>query len=322
MALLLANNVGTTLSGSALSTDLTLSLTSAAGFPTVASPDWAWATIVDATEDLWEVVKITGTSGTTLTVLRGQDGTTALGWASGSLVQLRANAQLLRDLRGVTYSYYDPVQPPASPSAMDDEFTGTSLSGIWTTVQGTYMTMDFGATVPGQMTMTVPSTGDHRPSIMQALPAGDFTVFTKISVNNATAAFSGGGFYMSNTLTPGSGLGCYAGLLNNGSMAFESVGDSAAFGPGLSNPFNVGGYGPSYGFLRLRRSGASYYAATSKDGISWAEVSFSPTLTPTYIGLGSVNSGSGVTITSSFDFFRYVASATASIGGLANAVRG
>lgn len=55
---------------------------------------WLYLCIMDPTGDL-EIVKMTGLSGYTLTVERGQGGTTARAWAAGSLVASRAVAEYL-----------------------------------------------------------------------------------------------------------------------------------------------------------------------------------------------------------------------------------
>jgi hypothetical protein len=55
---------------------------------------WHYLCIMDPTGDL-EIVKMTGLTGSTLTVERGQGGTTARAWAAGSLVASRATAEHL-----------------------------------------------------------------------------------------------------------------------------------------------------------------------------------------------------------------------------------
>lgn len=106
MTLLLSNNASTTLALPAQVGDLSLTLTSAAGFPVIVNPgDYFWATLSDPLDTTWEVVKVTATTGAVLTVLRGQDGTSALPWASGSAVEMRMNAQLLRDLVAANQVY-------------------------------------------------------------------------------------------------------------------------------------------------------------------------------------------------------------------------
>ena len=108
MTQLFANNIKTTISGTVLSGDLTFTVASAAGMPTpVTVSDYFYGTFSDSGETAWEVVKVTNVTGTTLTVLRGQDGTSAAGWASGSLFQIRGNAGMFRDIQNGSSPFID-----------------------------------------------------------------------------------------------------------------------------------------------------------------------------------------------------------------------
>lgn len=99
MTLLFGNNAGTTLALQAQATDLTLTLVSAVDFPVIVNPgDYFWATLATPTNGTWEVVKVTATTGLVFTVLRGQDGFTGLAWPAGSVLEMRQNAQLFRDI--------------------------------------------------------------------------------------------------------------------------------------------------------------------------------------------------------------------------------
>jgi hypothetical protein len=97
---LFANNISTTLNGAITSVALSLIVNNATGFPAASSTTGAYfyATLADVTNDTWEVVKVTNVAGTTFTVVRGQDNTTALAWSSGSIFEMRPCAQGLRDL--------------------------------------------------------------------------------------------------------------------------------------------------------------------------------------------------------------------------------
>lgn len=95
MGLLVANNVRTTLASGIAAGDTSLSVTSASGMPSMADGDWFYATISDPGETVFEIVKVTGLSGTSLTATRGQDGTTAASWPSGSVVSIRPVAQII-----------------------------------------------------------------------------------------------------------------------------------------------------------------------------------------------------------------------------------
>lgn len=86
------NNVATTLASAITSTSQTsMVITSATGFPTLSGGDWAIATLVDSSGNK-EIVKITARTGTTCTIVRGEESTTAATFASGSIVSLRLTA--------------------------------------------------------------------------------------------------------------------------------------------------------------------------------------------------------------------------------------
>jgi hypothetical protein len=90
---LFANNAVSTLSSSVLATDTTFQLAAAGSFPSPTGGDYFWATLASGSpEATWEVVKVTARSGNTLTVERGQDGTTAKAWSSGTKIELRLTA--------------------------------------------------------------------------------------------------------------------------------------------------------------------------------------------------------------------------------------
>tara|TARA_A100001515_G_scaffold2380_2_gene2378 strand:- start:528 stop:3374 length:2847 start_codon:yes stop_codon:yes gene_type:complete len=98
MGVVFTNNAETTLAAAITSTSATsISVTSSSTFPTVGAGEYFYATIDDGSNN--EIVKITAVSGTTWTVVRAQDNTTARTFANGSTVQLRTTAALLTDIQ-------------------------------------------------------------------------------------------------------------------------------------------------------------------------------------------------------------------------------
>ena len=98
MGVVFTNNAETTLAAAITSTSATsISVTSSSTFPTVGAGEYFYATIDDGSNN--EIVKITAVSGTTWTVVRAQDNTTARTFANSSTVQLRATAALLTDIQ-------------------------------------------------------------------------------------------------------------------------------------------------------------------------------------------------------------------------------
>lgn len=98
MSVILKNNVegflATTISASDVS--LVLQPGDGAAFPNPVSPDYFYATLV-STGGTVEVVRVTARAGDTLSILRGQDGTTANSFAAGSRLEMRVNAQSVID---------------------------------------------------------------------------------------------------------------------------------------------------------------------------------------------------------------------------------
>lgn len=97
---LLTNNVDTTLNGSITNTATTITLSSAANLPSsIPGGTYFAVTLNDAaTELVFEICYATAVSGANLTVIRGQEGTTAQAWSSGDFVYAAATAGYLNDL--------------------------------------------------------------------------------------------------------------------------------------------------------------------------------------------------------------------------------
>jgi len=92
MGIKFANNFQTTISGAINSSATTIPITSATGFPTLGATDYAFCTLQKEGPVVMEIVKVTAISGTNLTVVRGQDGTSATSFASGDAFELRVTA--------------------------------------------------------------------------------------------------------------------------------------------------------------------------------------------------------------------------------------
>lgn len=90
-----SNNAISTLSASIAAGDLTIFIQPSHGtrFPVVSGSNFCWGTLEDASGNI-EIVKVTAHSsgGSSFTVLRGQQGTTARSYIIGDLFELRATA--------------------------------------------------------------------------------------------------------------------------------------------------------------------------------------------------------------------------------------
>ena len=113
MSIKYANNAKTTLASSVTAGDILLSVASAASFPTIGAGDVMYLTLADSLNSVTEIVKCTAVSGTTFTVVRGHESTSAVAWSSGSNVQIRITAGLISDLlaesTAAESTVYDPL---------------------------------------------------------------------------------------------------------------------------------------------------------------------------------------------------------------------
>jgi len=78
---------------SAGSTSITLSAGQGILFPAITGTQFFVATLKDTGTGLLEIVKVTARSGDTVTVIRGQEGTSASGFPTGSVFELRPTKQ-------------------------------------------------------------------------------------------------------------------------------------------------------------------------------------------------------------------------------------
>ena len=84
MAVTFSNKFSTTLSSGINNSVTSLSIASATGFPSLSGGKHTYVTLDNGDGTTVEVVKVTGISGTTLTVTRGQDSTSAAAFSSGA----------------------------------------------------------------------------------------------------------------------------------------------------------------------------------------------------------------------------------------------
>jgi hypothetical protein len=99
MGLKLANNASSLLSSSITDSQTTLAITTGdeSKFPTLGAGDWHPVTVVDSNANR-EIMRCTARSGLTLTVVRGQEGTTALAFDAGARVEVRVTNAVIDGL--------------------------------------------------------------------------------------------------------------------------------------------------------------------------------------------------------------------------------
>ena len=130
--MLFANNCNTTLNGGITAIATSMIVTSATGFPVPTGSQYFYCTLADAaTQTTIEIVKVTAVSGTTFTIVRGQDGTTGTIFASGAVVSLRLVRASLNDFPKLdeanTFTGLLTANSFASSSAT---ITGGTLNGV------------------------------------------------------------------------------------------------------------------------------------------------------------------------------------------------
>ena len=126
MAQLFANNAYGSL-GSSLSnvaTSLTLATGNGARFPSPSGGDYFLATLVgldgNGAENAWEIVKVTARSTDTLTIVRAQESTSAVAWASGTRIEVRGTAG--------TFGNLAPLATPTFSGAIKGDFSNATAS--------------------------------------------------------------------------------------------------------------------------------------------------------------------------------------------------
>lgn len=124
MSQLYSNNAITALTAAITASATTLTVANGAVLPALTAGDYFLVTLIglnaNGAEDKWEIVKVTARSSNTLTVVRGQEGTTAQAWANGTLVEARLTAGTLANL----------VEKVAGKQLSTEDFTSALLAKL------------------------------------------------------------------------------------------------------------------------------------------------------------------------------------------------
>lgn len=125
MGIKVANNAfGTLASGiNSSATSITLTTGQGARFPSLGAGDYFYATLVDTSNNL-EIVRCTARSTDVLTVVRGQESTTARAYSAGDRIEIRLTAQTFIDAAGVTSSDITTALGYTPANKAGDTFTG------------------------------------------------------------------------------------------------------------------------------------------------------------------------------------------------------
>jgi hypothetical protein len=118
---LFANNVSTTVVSLSGTAGTSLVVASSAGVPVPAVGQDFRATLMRLSDGLLEIVNVTAVAGTTWTIVRAQEGTTALSFAAGDKVELRLTAGVMADL------LQSDLLPKVTSLRMIDNFSSGTL---------------------------------------------------------------------------------------------------------------------------------------------------------------------------------------------------
>lgn len=285
MAENIANNFQTTLSSGIDDVTTSIGVASATG-----APSENFRIIIDS-----EIMLVTAVSGTTWTVTRGVESTTAATHSNGANVAHVLTAGGLNQyvsengLLSIDQGAAQLLLRRTAVNTEDDMFDSTSLDAKWTTTSGSIdLTVMSGW-------LKVPSSA----TIQQPVPAGDWTIETELLMGDITSASFGNkvGLWLSNSATitgtqkffwvrqPNTLTGAW----DIGVETYVNGGFSAGLlGPTAIVPWNYGHW-----FIRIVKSGTTYAFEISGHGKAfyrWSSTS-SLGITPTYFGLRADHAG-------------------------------
>jgi len=139
MAQLFANNAVGFLNSSITDTQTTLDLQATQGtlFPSIGgAADYFMITMyskINGVEYNHEILKVTGKSGDTLTVVRGQEGTSGRAWSSGTAIECRVTAQSLSIVSATALF----MTPPKTISTTTYSVLPSDISLVFTNINCT-----------------------------------------------------------------------------------------------------------------------------------------------------------------------------------------
>jgi len=161
MARLYSNNYSTALNGAITDTDLTITVDSVVDLPAIGGGDTCKLTITDGTNI--EIVNCTAVAGSVITITRAEEGTTAVAFADGSLVELRATAE--------SYPSSTGGASPAFSARGDTQSVPTGISTKIDMINEDFDTGDY----------------DHVTSTFTPLEAGNYLITSNVTLTSVPA---------------------------------------------------------------------------------------------------------------------------------------
>ena len=238
-----ANNVNTTLSAAITTTDTSITLSSSANLPTLASGQVMPLTISNNPGlTAYEIVYVTAISGATLTVERAQEGTTAQAWSTGSYAYATQTAQSTQPALGFTPASLAQIIEAANvvgygadPTGVKDSsvaFQNAFNSGFAPSIPpgtykiGTLLTANSGLRIYGAGSQVCIINASTNGFLSATLGTAQGIEIEGLTINQATASTTGG-----------TGVSVTATVANAGQPIFRDV----VFGSNQNNSTSTTG---------------------------------------------------------------------------------
>lgn len=310
-----ANNFVTTLNGDISSGATSIIITSATGFPTVGSGAVANVTLANGTDI--EIVTCTARSGTTLTVVRGAEGTTPTAFVSGSTVSIRPTADSV-DRKQDRDSYETTATAAGTTtltvnSARDQFFTGSTTQTVVMPVVSTLaLGRKFHIVNESSGVVTVQSSGANS---IQAMAANTILDLECIAITGTGTASWYANYRLKNNSTGGGGSGDFVGpgsSTDNAVVRFDSttgklgqnsgviIDDSnnvtGATSVAATSYLKAGGNATAAGYIELLEdsdNGSNKITIIAPASIASDKTATLPDASGTFTLLGNSSTGSG-----------------------------
>lgn len=209
-------------------------------------------------------------------------------------------------------SVWVPDAPPSSPSASDNEFTtgsGGVPSGFTEFDPASVLTVTESSSYNAVL-MDMATGGNGLSGIYKAIPAGDFSIWTYVSLLSPRTNYCDVGLAIWEDATNNTkGIQTFLIRAENTDPLHLNQYRWNSYNSFNSSVLSLGIGGSNGLYLRIRRTTTTYSFDFSVDGIGWVRHSTNAlAFTPTHFGLVMQNANIGSTIRGASKFFRYVSS--------------
>jgi hypothetical protein len=153
--ILFANNAASTLSANITSGATTLSVANATAFPNPSAGQYFLITMIPASSGVpGEIMQVTGVSGTTFTVVRGQEGTTPTAYSAGDAVANQLTAGSLENFQQTGVSSPNRIVTTSGAfTLLSTDNNGSVGLNRTTSVATSSATLPSGVTAPFRVTV-------------------------------------------------------------------------------------------------------------------------------------------------------------------------